>query len=752
MSKRRTVAGDLSWSLALTVAGVVTLAAGAFVFASREASEARLAREARRWTDQLAEVSVLHLWNVDREGLRNVCQAALQPPEVRGARVLDAEGRSLAAVGRVEPGEAAGVTRLEAAVIHTDPQSGRAYRLGQVQLWVSSEALEAHTRTQLLAAALLGLLVVGAVVLACRALLRRYLGAPLDLLEEGIERVGAGDYDLRLPSSPREDMDAIAQGINAMAGAIASREEELRQSQEQLSLALLASKSGVWDWQVEAQTVYYSERWKSMLGYEDHEVENSFEAWSALVHPEDHPKALAAIEAHFAGETEHYVLEHRLRCKDGSYRWVAARGKLISRTPEGAPLRFVGTHTDITAQIEAATALQAAKEAAEQATRAKDEFLANVSHEIRTPLNGVLGMTSLLLETKLSGPQREAAQTIGSSSRALLSVVNDILDFSRIESGALPIEREPFDPREVCRAVRDLFAPEAASRGLELALELEGDHPAWLRGDEARIRQVLLNLVGNAIKFTPAGTVTLALRSEPGTAGQVRVRYEVQDTGVGIAPEGQRAVFRRFTQLDTSSTRAQGGTGLGLAISEGLAQLMGGTLGLESEVGQGSRFWLELELEALAERELLPRDDAALGREPEGEQAPLEGRVLVAEDNRVNARVAEALLAQLGLEAELVVTGREALDSLAKGDYDLVLMDIQMPVLDGLSAVRELRAREEAGSRRTPVVALTASALAADAQRCLEAGMDDFLAKPITLEQLEAKLRRWLGRASVGGA
>jgi PAS domain S-box-containing protein len=491
---------------------------------------------------------------------------------------------------------------------------------------------------------------------------------------------------------------------------------------------------------VSENTVFFSERWKALLGYADDEIENSFEAWEKLMHPDDKATAKARVEQHLRGETEDYRLEHRLLGKDGRYRWIAARGKLISRTPTGEPLRFVGTHTDITDRVEAAEALREAKEVAEQATRAKDEFLANMSHEIRTPLNGVLGMTSLLLSTSLNQEQREWAETIKTSGDGLLSVVNDILDFCRIESGALTIRDVSFEPLAGCREVVELLGPTAEQKGLRLTFEAGPKVPAVLRGDPVRLRQILLNLVGNAIKFTETGEVTLRASLHGAAEGEgVKLRYEVRDTGVGVEETAVGHLFQRFWQADSSSTRTSGGTGLGLTICARLADLMGGSVGVESKLGEGSTFWLDLEM--------------ARGTQDSLRIAPVDrhvlpgARVLLAEDNRINARVAEALLGKLGLEVDIVGTGRDALTALERSHYDLVLLDVQMPVLDGLETAAEIRRLERLADdgKRVPIVALTASALPSDEERCLDAGMDGHLRKPITLEILERKLSHLLG-------
>lgn len=740
---RRTVARDLSIGLALTVLVVAVLAGGGFHLVSRHNAEDRLRADTARWTTQLAEVSAVYLWNVDQEGLENTCRAALQPPEVLGVRILDAEGRTLAEASR--PGGALFISASE-DVVYTSVETR--HRLGSVELSVGKSVLEERAAERLQATILLVFVVVAAVVLACQLLLRRYLSTPFDVLAAGIERIASGDYASKLPPAEPEDINAIVEGVNSMAGAIATREEELRQGEEQLRYALSAAQGGVWDWNVHDGSVYFSQAWKAMLGYEDDEVENSFEAWEQLMHADDLPAAQAAIKEHLEGRTDHYILEHRLLCKDGNYRWIAARGRLISRTPEGDPLRFVGTHTDITKQISVAEELRSAKDAAEQATRAKDEFLANMSHEIRTPLNGILGLTNQLLDTDLTKTQRDFAQTVQGSGDCLLAIVNDILDFSRIESGALSIVEVPFDPRDMCRQIELLLSSQLEERGLRMKVNVATDLPPALRGDPGRIRQILLNLLGNAIKFSDRGQIDLTLTSNLEADGRARLRYEVRDSGIGVPADAIEHLFSRFSQVDSSSTRTRSGTGLGLAICKGLVELMGGEIGAESELGRGSTFWVELVLKPCLAIAVAAPPPARADEEPlEGPGVP-RTRVLLAEDNRVNALVAEALLYRLNVEVDTVRDGKAALEALERETYGLVLLDVQMPVLDGLQTAAEIRRREEheGASERIPIVALTASALPTDQQRCLDAGMDDFLAKPLTFASLSATLSPWLER------
>jgi len=488
--------------------------------------------------------------------------------------------------------------------------------------------------------------------------------------------------------------------------------------------------------------------WGEILGYSSEELDGK--KFLDFVHPDDLQPTLDAMSALGQGaKVLNFV--NRYRCKDGSYRFIEWRshpkGRLIY-----AAARDITEHRLIEDELRSATkrAEEMARKA-EAASIAKSEFLANMSHEIRTPMNGVLGMTELLLAGDLGEEQRQYARTIRASAESLLDILNDILDISKVEAGKLELKSLDFDLDILRAEFESAMCAVAEHKGLSLFCGVDPDVPRCLRGDPGRLRQIMTNLTGNALKFTHRGEIRTNASVAEHDDRSVLLRFTVRDTGIGIPADKLGTLFEKFTQVDASSTRQFSGTGLGLAISKQFAELMGGSIGVTSEDGKGSEFWFTVRLEK--QQESACRDEVhrhAAATAPRVERRGV--RVLLAEDNAVNRRVALGMLQKLGFSADAVSDGEQVLSALSERAYDLVLMDCQMPVMDGYEAARRIRKLEKPGGKRIPVVAMTAYAMSGDRERCIEAGMDDYLAKPISIEALSAALASWLPhRERTGG-
>lgn len=542
--------------------------------------------------------------------------------------------------------------------------------------------------------------------------------------------------------------------------------EDLHLLTDRLSLAVRAGGVGIWDYDVINNTLVWDDQMFRLYGIRPDQFSGANEAWQAALHPEDRDRCNQETQLTLQDEKD-YNTEFRVIWPDGNVRNIRAQA-LVQRDDTGRALRAIGTNWDITEQkLAEAELLRANRELADETARAnelaihanranaaKSEFLANMSHEIRTPMNGVIGMTGLLLDTELNDEQRGFAELVRASGQSLLTLVNSVLDLSKIEAGKLELEAVDFNLRSLVGDFAKTVAQRAQTKGLGFAWSVSPQVPSMVRGDAGRLRQILDNLTGNAVKFTSTGNVTVTAILERETKQHVVLRFWVRDTGIGIPADKLSVLFQKFAQVDASTTRRYGGTGLGLAIAKELAELMGGDIGVQTEVGVGSEFWFTARLRKpepskgevsanhganLDPREFLP-----------GVERPMSGfRVLVAEDNVTNQLVAQGMLRNLGIRADVVGNGRDALEAMQRVPYDVVFMDVQMPEMDGLEATRTARTMKGTPLQTIPIIAMTAHALAGDREKCLASGMDDYLTKPVTSDALSQMMRRWLREPSV---
>jgi PAS domain S-box-containing protein len=548
------------------------------------------------------------------------------------------------------------------------------------------------------------------------------------------------------------------------------RARALLLSEERFNFAVRGSSDGIWDWNTVTNEVYCSPRFKELLGYADGEFDSTPRFLERHLPPEEARQTVAKLRAHLA-RNRPLDLETRLWTRSGEWRWFRVRGRSIADA-HGHAVRMAGTLTDVTdrkkfeaelkrsaaeveesrrrieaqsdALVEQAAELEVARRRAEQASQSKSEFLANMSHEIRTPMTAILGFADLLLmEEGIEKAPRErisALETIKRNGEHLLEIINDILDLSKVEASALKIERLRFSPAKIVADVIALMKVRADAKRLELASSYAGRIPETIESDPTRLRQILINLVGNAIKFTDSGSVQIRVRLVPGAppgGDGGRLEFAVHDTGIGMSAQELGRLFRPFTQADASTTRRFGGTGLGLTISKRFAALLGGDLIAESDVGKGSLFTVTIATGPLEGVKMCqpPSRPAALsppapmGR---GTVPRLSGRVLVAEDGIDNQRLLSFLLRKAGAEVEVVDNGRSAMERALAGQregrpFAVILMDMQMPVMDGYTSTSQLRAAGYTGT----IIALTAHTMSGDRDRCLAAGCDDYATKPI---------------------
>jgi PAS domain S-box-containing protein len=509
---------------------------------------------------------------------------------------------------------------------------------------------------------------------------------------------------------------------------------DLIRAEERLAGIIEGAQVGTWEWEVDTGENRVNSRWAEILGYTAEELAPvTIELWNQLLHPEDSAAVKAELERVFAGETDNFEYEFRMRHKSGEWVWLLSRGRVLQRDLKGAPLRLAGVHIDITDLVRAT-------EAAEAASRAKSEFLANMSHEIRTPLNGVLGMSDLLADTYLQADQREMLDTIRNSGWSLLALLNDILDLARVEAGKLELDPAPFELSTLVDELSSLHGATARAKGIRFELYCEHLLEPRRIGDETRIRQILHNLLGNAVKFTATGAVRLKLAA----LNEKTVLFQISDTGIGISEEQLSRIFQPFEQAESSTVRRFGGSGLGMAIVQRLVDMMGGTVTIESTPGIGTNIELRLELPVEIEAQtntLLT--DGATGDGASAAEALRGLRVLAADDNATNRKLLSVLMTRLGVDCIFAKDGAEAVALWRQEDFDVVFLDISMPIMDGLEALCQMQQEAVASGAEPPrAYAVTANVMPEQIEAYLAAGFIGILPKPFRRDELcDALLR-----------
>ncbi|MCK5522468.1 MAG: response regulator [Thiomargarita sp.] len=531
-------------------------------------------------------------------------------------------------------------------------------------------------------------------------------------------------------------------------------EQVIKLGQKRYMLAARAGKTGVWDWNLKTKEMYLGPHLKIMLGFADKRPLNSLDAWLSHIHTDDLKRLRKASLNYLRKRIPNFDEEYRLLAADGTLRWMNIRATTM-HDEKGHAYRAVGTNTDITEHKKAEIELQRNKESAESANRFKSLFLATMSHEIRTPMNGVLGTAGLLYQTKLTRQQQHYVQMIENAGYALLTVINDILDFSKMEAGkGLTLNIIEFEPKKLVEEMVNLFAVSAQSKGLKISYELPSSSPKKLRGDSNRLRQILNNLLGNAIKFTNHGEVQLRLSVSSETTTKIVLCFEVSDTGIGIQKKSRNNLFQLYFQIDESKKQYQG-TGLGLFISRQLLEKMNGEIDFKSEYGQGSTFWFKIPLEKVTPSQPLNRTNfvkkgevSIISSENAFDESVDENekwQVLLAEDNIINQEVGKTILTQHHCHVHVANNGLEAIEAIEQQAFDIIFMDCNMPELDGYDATEQIRELEkQQGKPRIPIIAFTADVMQSSHERCLSVGMDGILTKPIVLSELEEILKTWL--------
>ncbi len=737
------------------------------------------------------------MWNVDYERVRLVLSLMGSDPDIARLAVYGFDGELVHAIdhehsadlatdrAKMSPHDGSQLTFASAArellgdaslaqagmhdhlatkediVFDTDADQ---QKVGELVVVLTVNHLLSTMKARLLWDGVLATALVVAVLAAAIVAYRRSVEVPLKRMLDAIEKAQKDNTSIPVRWESRDEIGELIAAFNVLQARVAAHQAALTQSRDKLeedvrirtadlqalndalrdgsqSLAKAEEVAhiGHWRWHLSDEHVDMSDTLCGLYGVDPESFDATFKSIQAMYHPDDVLTVKAALDKAMSHD-QSVEFEARIIRPDGQERWLMSLSQ-AERDNTGQVVSLFGVSQDVTERKISETLLSTAKDAAESASRAKSEFLAMMSHEIRTPMNGVLGFIGLLLDTPLGGEQRRFTEMARESGEHLLELLNGILDLSKLEAGRLELERTDFSVAELIAGVLELLDPPARKKGLGLRYEAEQDVPDYIRGDAGRLRQVLLNLVSNAVKFTDKGGVSISVSksSEVITDG-VRLHFEVTDTGIGI-PEAKHArLFQPFSQVEASHASRYGGTGLGLAISKKLVELMNGQIGFETHSGSGSSFWFRVDFgnpkdEPLAMEEHISPTPVAGPRST--------GRILLAEDSTTNAMIAVTMLRKAGHSVDAVSDGLEAVEAAHTLPYDVILMDVSMPELDGFQATARIRALP-GKTADVPIIAITANAMQGDREKCLAAGMNDYISKPVRKDELLDKVAAWM--------
>jgi len=756
----------LAASLGLLIPALIV---GGLLIGLREPQEAaaQQGRELESKLDILGSSLPELMWNLDAIAARDVAAAVMKSPDVVQIRIMDA----------AQPVPFVEISYPERRQGHSHTGTREIVRgnshLGRVEVEIDDHlALAALERQRWLYGATVGGQLLVSLALFLLLIYSRMI-RPLHLLGGFANDIAQGRFDTRISTKiSGDEIGQLGGHLEHMRSALSQQFKAQHDLIERLRGVAEAVPGVVYQLRLQADGRfafdYLSDQAHDFFGVDAAALLDDAEPWLRRIHAEDRPGVVASLRDSAAG-LKPWQREFRVDTEDGGERWLF--GNALPKAEDGGHVLWHGFITDISNQrrdaleldryrhqleelvAERTRALAEATEAAQAASLAKSAFLANMSHEIRTPMNAIIGLTHLALADIKDAGQETRLQKVADAAEHLLGVINNVLDLSKIEAGKLQIERRPFTIGQIFDNITSMLNRSAAEKQLQVRVEIEDQLARQtLMGDPQRIAEVLLNFSANAVKFTDAGFVRLRAGVERDFGAALLLRCEVQDSGIGISTEAQQRLFQDFEQADSSTTRRFGGTGLGLAICRRLAELMGGDVGVQSSPGMGSRFWFRLRLDKASQGALATAGTPQARNQAAAELRERFGgtRVLLVEDNLVNQEVAVALLGSAGIEVDVASDGRQAVQMASENDYALVLMDVQMPVLDGLDATRAIR--QTVKGSHLPILAMTANAFAEESQRCLEAGMNDHVAKPVVAEQLFRTLIAWLERSARTGA